>query len=151
MARRKGSATPCYADNNGHSPVCEWRPVSVKKLLDDVWEKYEKTFQLGFTFTWLFQLQVILHLAKYKMQCKSKKEDSLPLAINHMDVRICMFCGCACWSLCLHTSLASVFHTCIHNTQTYPVIHWEYVTRKCDGLLLNRRGDFMQGFVKYTI
>lgn len=60
MARQKCSPTPCYADNNGHIPVCEWRPVSVKRLLDDIREKHEKPFQLGFTFMWLCQLRVIL-------------------------------------------------------------------------------------------
>lgn len=65
MARQNCSPTPCYADNNGHIPVCEQRPVSVKRLLDGVygvWEKYEKPFQLGFTFMWLCQLRVILHI-----------------------------------------------------------------------------------------
>lgn len=61
MARQKCSPIPCYADNNGHITTREWRPVSVKRLLDGVWENYEKTFQLGFTFMWFCQLWVILH------------------------------------------------------------------------------------------
>lgn len=73
MSRQKCSHVPCYAGNNGHIPICEQRPDSVKGLLDGLWETYENTFQLGFIFTWLCQLEIILQIVPSTARNASQK------------------------------------------------------------------------------
>lgn len=55
------------------------------------------------------QLWAILHIVPSTgWNASQKREDCLPLAPNHTDVRICMLCSCACWSFYCHTSLARI-------------------------------------------